>query len=60
MKREKGKKLETDAQFDGQELQPDWRVRLADESDEDDDEELEETPADVVGMLGFDPKDEEE
>ena len=34
----------------------DWRETLADEVDPDD-EELDETPADVVMMLGFDPKD---
>ena len=35
----------------------DWREELADEQDVDD-EELEETPADVVAMLGFDPAKE--
>jgi hypothetical protein len=34
---------------------PDWRNEL-DEPDPDD-EELEETPADVILILGFDPKD---
>lgn len=34
-----------------------WRLRLADESDDDSDEELDKTPEDVVGMLGFDPKE---
>lgn len=35
----------------------DWRAELVDEPDNDDDE-LSETPADVVEMLGFDPLDE--
>lgn len=33
----------------------DWRTRLANEEDVDDDVLPEKTPADVVGMLGFDP-----
>ena len=33
-----------------------WRERLANEPDEDDDE-ITTTPSDVVGMLGFDPQD---
>jgi hypothetical protein len=35
---------------------PDWREE--DVGDDDSDDELEETPEDVVEMLGFDPKDE--
>ena len=35
----------------------DWRKKLADVEEPDDDEELEETPKDVVRMLGFDPKE---
>lgn len=38
----------------------DWRKELADREEPDDDEELDETPEDVVGMLGFDPLEEEE
>ena len=35
---------------------PDWRA--SQESDEDpDDEELDETPEDVIAVLGFDPKE---
>jgi hypothetical protein len=34
---------------------PDWREEL--EEDDPDDEELEETPEDVVAVLGFDPKE---
>ena len=36
---------------------PDWRRFRNDEPD--DDEELEATPKDVVKLLGFDPKDED-
>ena len=36
---------------------PDWRTVLADEDDADDDELLDETPPDVIAMLGFDPLD---
>ena len=35
---------------------PDWRTEL-DEYEDPDDEELAETPADVILILGFDPKD---
>lgn len=38
---------------------PDWRKEKAPEPP-DDDEVLDLTPPDVVGMLGFDPTDEEE
>jgi hypothetical protein len=34
-----------------------WRAKLRDLDEPDDDEELSETPLDIVGMLGFDPKD---
>ena len=37
----------------------DWRTRLKDEPDEDDDE-LRPTSADVIGTLGFDPATYEE
>ena len=37
---------------------PDWRED--DFDDDDSDEVLEETPADVVEMLGFDPADEDD
>ena len=37
-------------------LKSDWREVLADEEDLED-EELEETPADVIEVLGFDPKE---
>ncbi len=46
-----------EAHFVGEEVPIDWRLRLADEADEDDDEELDETPEEITGMLGFDPKD---
>ena len=39
---------------------PDWRNVLRNEKHKDDDEELERTPDDVVGMLGFDPKEKDE
>jgi hypothetical protein len=35
----------------------DWRKILADGLEKDDDEELEVTPPEVIGMLGFDPKE---
>jgi len=35
---------------------PDWREELENEEDPDD-EELDETSADVIAMLGFDPKE---
>jgi hypothetical protein len=38
---------------------PDWRKAEQDETP-DDDEDLAETPPDVVAMLGFDPKDLDE
>lgn len=34
---------------------PDWRRELKDEEYADDDEQLAETPEEVVKMLGFDP-----
>jgi hypothetical protein len=34
---------------------PDWRAVDVDLDDDPDDELLDETPADVVAMLGFDP-----
>lgn len=37
---------------------PDWRKELADEDAPDDDEQLAQTPEDVVSVLGFDPLDE--
>jgi hypothetical protein len=36
-----------------------WRDEEFDDPDPDDDEELAETPADVISMLGFDPLDDE-
>jgi hypothetical protein len=45
-----------DARFGAGDVKPiDWR-NVPDEADADD-EELTKTPADVVGLLGFDPKD---
>ncbi len=44
-----------DAHFGDGEL-PDWREEEEDDVP-DDDEELDETPLDVLDMLGFDPKD---
>lgn len=41
----------------GRESLPDWREENEDEDS--DDEELDETPPDVVAMLGFDPKEED-
>jgi hypothetical protein len=41
----------------GKEKLPDWRKETMDETDPDD-EELDETPADVIAILGFDPKKE--
>lgn len=38
----------------------DWRKKLADEQDEDNDQPMDETPEDVKGMLGFDPYELEE
>lgn len=40
----------------GSEKLPDWRK--ADAESDPDDEELDETPADVIAILGFDPKTE--
>ena len=37
----------------------DWRNKLGREKHKDDDEELDKTPPEVVGMLGFDPKEDE-
>ena len=37
-----------------------WRDAEFDDDTPDDDEELPETPADVIALLGFDPLDEEE
>jgi 8-oxo-dGTP pyrophosphatase MutT (NUDIX family) len=37
---------------------PNWRDAEFDESDKDDDEELADTPADVIALLGFDPAKE--
>ena len=37
----------------------DWRLELIDDIDPDD-EEMQQTPPDVVAVLGFDPLDEEE
>ena len=37
----------------------DWRAEEFDDDTSDDDEELPETPADVVALLGFDPLEEE-
>lgn len=51
--------LNSDAHFGSAEADlPDWRAdeALASETDPDD-EELDETPPDVVEMLGFDPKE---
>ena len=45
------------AHFVGEEIPTDWRLRLADEDGEDGDEELYETPEEITGMLGFDPKE---
>jgi len=36
---------------------PDWRKADTDADDDPDDEELDETPADVLMILGFDPKE---
>ena len=36
---------------------PDWRKGIAQDDQPDEDEELETTPPDVVGILGFDPKE---
>ena len=36
----------------------DWR-KEPDNDEPDNDEELEETPEDVIALLGFDPKDEQ-
>jgi len=36
---------------------PNWRDVLPVDEPDDDDEELAFTPEDVVGLLGFDPKD---
>lgn len=33
----------------------DWRTALADQVEEDDDEILDPTPSDVIGMIGNDP-----
>lgn len=38
---------------------PDWR-EMTDKNDADDDEELAKTPQDVIELLGFDPRNEEE
>jgi hypothetical protein len=46
---------ESDVVF-GKESLPDWREQET--QDDPDDEELEETPMDVVTILGFDPKKE--
>jgi hypothetical protein len=35
----------------------DWRKALTNDNEPDDDEELEVTPPEVIGMLGFDPKE---
>jgi len=49
--------LESDVHFgEIKDRQVDWRSELIDDEDPDD-EELETTPADVVAILGFDPKD---
>ena len=37
---------------------PDWRAEPFADDAADDDEELAETPPDVIAMLGFDPLDE--
>lgn len=37
-----------------------WRQKLKDFDDPDDDELLDKTPQDVVDMLGFDPLEDEE
>ena len=48
--------MDADVTLGSEEL-PDWRKEDIPET-EDDDEELEETPADVIAILGFDPKKE--
>jgi hypothetical protein len=46
--------LDADVEF-GTDALPDWRK--ADDVADADDEEMEETPADVLMILGFDPKE---
>lgn len=51
-----------DAQFGSASEEESVEAELPEEeqdTDDDDDEELDETPPDVVAMLGFDPKEEE-
>lgn len=49
---------DSDVYFGGVDLAlPDWREE--EEEEDADDEELEETPPDVVAVLGFDPKENE-
>jgi hypothetical protein len=48
-----------DVHFGNPESKPiDWRKYDDDSDDGDNDEELKETPASVIALLGFDPKDE--
>ena len=47
-----------DVQFGGSDEPLDWR-EMPDDDTPDDDAELAETPEEVVGMLGFDPLDDD-
>jgi hypothetical protein len=49
--------LDVDATFGNADELPDWRKTAIENDTDPDDEDMEETPADVIAILGFDPKD---